>query len=561
MFRVALLLAIGLGQLARAQGESAPALPPPEAIADAGIALGAPAEATDTAAPEKPVESPTAAAAPPAEPVRPPPAAPPAAKPVEPVSAAPTPVGPANAGSPAEVPAEVRVGDTVVFTIRTSRGALTPTMRARLAADALHDAVATAQPDDVRIEHAGSVSIIYVGVAPIVQLTTEDAARAGDASLTVHADRVAAAIRQALKAEQQRSVVASTIFNVSLAVLFAVLAVFFLRRAWQFGDRAERWLEANPERVPSLRLRTVEVLNRSAVRGALSLAVAAGRWVVLLGLVYAWLIATFSLFEATRELTEKLSGVLLGPLAALASRVAASVPLIVVVGFAALTLALVLRAVRLFFTEVAHGATTVGWLPKDLAAPTGVLVQLGLVVLALILVAPVITGNPEGAFTRMGLVLLVSAGLASVPVVATGLLGVVTLFGRQLKVGDWVELGSRAGRVLGVGLLETTLRDAGGVELKVPHLLRLWNPTRVHGPTPRVRATLTIDRALATPALSARLERVLAGLGTSATVRLVEVQAAHVLLELTVSSATGDAQAAMLWLALAELEALKQEQQ
>jgi uncharacterized ion transporter superfamily protein YfcC len=75
-----------------------------------------------------------------------------------------------------------------------------------------------------------------------------------------------------------------------------------------------------------------------------------------------------------------------------------------------------------------------------------------------------------------------------------------------------------------------------------------------------VRATLTVDRTLATPALSARLERVLSGLGTSATVRLLEVQPAHVLLELTVSSASGDAQAAMLWLALAELETVKQEQ-
>lgn len=553
MFRGALLLAVCLALPSRAEDASVPApLPPGADVTPAGgEAVDSPAGSPEVVpAPPKPAD-------PPAAPKPPPPVA---VQPAEPPVQAPH-GDDSGAGQAVESSAEVRLGDTLVFTIRASRGTATPALRARTAADVLHDALATARPEDVRVEHAGTVSIVYVGAAPVIQLTPEDARRSGDASLTVHADRVASAIKQALKAEQQRSVVASTIFNVSLAVLFAVLAVFLLRRAWQLGDRAEHWLEANPERVPSLRLRSVEVLNRGAVRGSLALAVAAGRWVVLVGLVYAWLIATFSLFEATRGLTEKLSGALLGPLAALASRVAASVPLIVVVSFAALTLALVLRAVRLFFAEVAHGTTTVGWLPKDLAAPTGVLAQLGLVVLALVLVAPVITGDPDGAFTRMGLVLLGSAGLASLPVVATGLVGVVTLFGRQLKVGDWIELGPRAGRVIGLGLLETTLRDLGGVELKVPHLLRLWHPTRVHGPTPRVSATLTVDRALATPALSARLERVLAGLGTSATVRLVEVQPGHVTLELTVSSATADAQAAMLWLALAELEAVKQEKQ
>lgn len=481
---------------------------------------------------------------------------------------APGDAGVVDAGAAAEVSdagvvtvraAEVRVGDTVVFTLSVPRGTQSPEVRARIANDALEEAVTNARPEDVRVEHAGSVSIVYVGAAPVVQLTEEDAQVAGDAGLTVHADRVAAEVRQALKAEQQRTAVANTIFNVSLAVLFAVLAVFLLRRAWDFGDRAEHWLEKNPERVPALRLRTVEVLNRGAVRGALSLLVGAGRWIALLGLVYAWLIATLSLFEATRGLTEKLSGALVAPLASLASRIAAGVPLIVILFFAGLTLALVLRAARLFFSEVAQGTTTVAWLPKDLAAPTGVLAQLGLVVLALVLIAPVITGDPDGAFTRIGLVLLVSFGLASVPVVATTLVGAVTLFGRRLKVGDWVELGARMGRVINVGLLETTLRDNAGVELKVPHLSRLWNPTRVHGPTPRVTASLTVDRALATPALATRLERVLGGIGTSAVVRLVNVEAAHVTLELTLSSAAADARSAMLWLAIAEVEAAKQE--
>ncbi len=458
----------------------------------------------------------------------------------------------------AQKPAEVRVGDTVVFTLRASRAGKSAALRARAANEALREAL-VAKADDVHVESAGGVAAVYVGGRPVVQLTPEDAALAGDSSLAVHADRIAAEIRAAFAAERKRSAVAGTIFNVSLAVLFAVVAVFVLRRVWQLADRAGDWLESHPERVPALHLRSLELLNRSTVRGALWLGLGAGRWIVLIGLVYAWLIATFSLFQATQDFTGRLSGALISPLAALASRVAATVPLMVLVVFALLALALVLRAVRLFFGEVARGATTVAWLPRDLAAPTGLLVEIALVILALLLVAPVITGDADGSAPHMGLLLLGAIALASVPLLACAVVGVATLFGRWLRVGDWVELGARAGRVVRLGLLETTLRDAAGVEVRVPHLARLVHPARVHGPMPRASASLPVERALATPALAGRLERALAAVGTPAVVRLVDVGATHATLELTIASAAADARSACLWAALAELDAARRE--
>ncbi|NLZ40424.1 MAG: mechanosensitive ion channel family protein, partial [Comamonadaceae bacterium] len=309
--------------------------------------------------------------------------------------------GPARAASAAGKPAEVRVGDTVVFTLRAARAGLGAAARARAANEALREALRAA-PADVHVEPAGDYAVVYVGARPVVQLTPQDAALAGDAGLAVHADRVAAEIATALAAERSRSALAGAIFNSSLAVLFAVLALFLLRRAWQLADRAGRWLAAHPERVGALHLRTIELLNPATVRTVLRLALAAGRWIVLLGLVYAWLIATLSLFEATRGFTSELSGALLAPLATLAARSAAALPLAVVVALALAALALVLRAVRLFFGEVARGAVRLAWLPQDLAAATGMLVELGLVTAALLLVAPVITGNDEGAAPRIG---------------------------------------------------------------------------------------------------------------------------------------------------------------
>ena len=464
----------------------------------------------------------------------------------------------ARASAVAARPAEVRVGDKVAFTLRAGRGATSAAMRARAANEALHEALGGA-PAEVHVEHVGATAVVYVGERPIVQLGTEDAVLAGDSGVAVHADRVAAAIRAALEAERKRSVVAGTIFNVSLAVLFAVLALFLLRRAWQLGDRAVAWLEAHPEQVPALRLRRMELLHRGNVRTLLALGLAVGRWIVLFGLVYAWLIATFSLFEATRGFTEQLSGALLSPLATLTSRVAAAVPLLVLVFFALLLLALVLRAARLFFREVERGATRVSWLPRELAAATGVLAEVGLVIVALLLVAPVITGDDDGVGPRIALLLLGTVALASVPLVANAVLGTATLFGRRLAVGDWIEIGARTGRVARIGLLETTLRDGSGAELRVPHLARLLQPTRVHGRALQASATFVVERALATPALAARIERALGALGGGATVRLLEVRATHVTLEIALTASAADARSAALWAALAEVDAARRE--
>src|SRR5690606_16388017 len=96
-------------------------------------------------------------------------------------------------------------------------------------------------------------------------------------------------------------------------------------------------------------------------------------------------------------------------------RVATSLPVVVLVVIAGLAVAILLRVVGLFFEGLAEGTTSVAWLPPDLARPTSALLRTGMVVLALVFVAPVVTGDPDGALARSGLVALVALGVAGVP--------------------------------------------------------------------------------------------------------------------------------------------------
>ena len=450
----------------------------------------------------------------------------------------------------------MKTGDVVVFTIRGPLAGKTAEQRASAATKALRQVLAT-PPDKVRVKAEEGVYVVYVDEAPIVQLDENDAKLAGDASAQVHAQAVAELVRGALVAEQKRSAVSSTIFSVSLAVFFAFLTLFLVRKVREIASRADLWLEQNPERVPAIRLRTIEVLHPAAVRSALALAVGIARWVGQLGLVYGWLIAALSLFEATRGLTERLTGFFLVPLGNFTTRFATSLPIVAILIIAGLAVAILLRVVGLFFEGVSQGTTALGWLPADLARPTSVLIRIGMLVLALVFVAPVITGDAEGALARAGFVAVIAFGLSATPVLATSIVGAGVVFGRRIRVGEWTEVGNRVGRVTEVTLFETILEDEEANEIRVPHLALLWHPTRLHGVIPRVVVEVAVEPSLATPEFHARLLDAAASVGADPRVDLVKVELNEARFALAATTDEADARTQLLLRGAAEVAAAR----
>jgi len=559
-FSLLVLLLLTLARVGAAQpaAPAEPAKPPPTApaaSAAAPAASGAASSAPATSggpsasadAPQEEPPAPTSSAAPSAAA----PAAadtPPAFSPeiTVPVSAPPASGGDASA--------DVRLGETVAFTLRAKQGDKPASERAAAASKALKDAFDDASPEDVRVERSGEVATIYLGQAPIVQLTSADAAAAGDANLDVHADSVAAELKRAVEAEKQRTALAGRILAVCLVVFFAVVVLYLWRRIGDFAERANGWLEDNPHPIPDLRVRTLPLLNPAAFRSGLALAISVGKWVSQLTLVYLWLVAGLSFFETTRPYTDRINGIILQPFLALASRVAGSLPITVVVAIAVLVVAIILRVVGLFFESVREGTTELEWLTPELARPTSILVRAGLVLVTLVFAAPVLTGHPDGALATAGLVGLGTIGLASVPVVGCCVAGVLVVYGRRLRVDEHVRIGDHTGRIVDVGLVDFTIEDVDGNEVRLPYLLTLVRPVALLGAAPRVTVQIPVPRQGATQALVDRLRGAIAGAGDDPRVAIEAVAVATISLSLSVSSASPEARGQLHVLALKELE-------
>jgi small-conductance mechanosensitive channel len=387
----------------------------------------------------------------------------------------------------------VRLRDRNILEIRTGQGAKSPAARAQAASQALERMLDEHDFPDVHVEEQGDLAVVFGGAVPIVQLRPADAAAAGDASLSIHAASVAAKISEALRSERQRKAIIEMVFALSLFVFSALIAVLLLGKLRELAGKAHAWVEGHPEKLPALRIHRIDLVRAAAVRGALLVALRIGRLLSQLGIAYGWILFATSLFDSTRTYTERLTGFVLTPLSALIGRVGSALPLLVIAMAALLATVLLVRFVGLFFGSVARGETTVGWLPSDLAVPTGALVRIGIVIAALLLAAPLITGNDDGALARAGVAALLAVGFASAPVLASVGAGIPAVYGRKVRVGDYAEVGGRAGRVLAVNLLEVRLEDGEGCEIRVPHLMSLLHPTRIVGGSPAARLEVTVD--------------------------------------------------------------------
>ena len=296
----------------------------------------------------------------------------------------------------------------------------------------------------VRVERSGDEAVLFAGDRPILTFGPEDAIAARDTSAADTAERAAVRVREALAKEQSRSAALLTLLSIALVVLAGMVALFFARKIGQLEARARAFSpKEHPERIPAIRLQSIEVVRPESLRAALLIATAASRVLLRLGIVYGWVLIGLSLFEPTRAYAEQLSGFVFGPLYALLARLIGSLPLLAVAAIAAIALIVLVRFVGLFFEGVARGQTNLDWLPADLAAPTSILVRSAVVIGFFVVAAPLAAGDDDGALARAGTVVVAALGLSTTPLLASAAVGAVVVYGRRISVGDWVKWAGR----------------------------------------------------------------------------------------------------------------------
>ena len=419
--------------------------------------------------------------------------------------------------------AQVTLHGATVFTLRSELPDPKLATRASHASRALSAIADSKDPIDARIEPHGSEAYLFIGKRLLVQLRESDAKAAGLRDTQAYAAQVSARVGDALRAERKRSAIANTVFSISLVVFFGLITLFLLRKVADFAVRAQTYLDEHPDKVPAVQLSSFEVLGPASVRSVLMVSLSVGRWLGLLGLFYAWLVISLSLFESTRGYTLQLTGLVLSPISGLLGRVAGALPLFGLALIGAAATSVVVRLVSLFFASVARQETRLSWLPPELAPAASFVLNAAVILSALAFGAPIITGDRSGALARLGDLSIIFVGVALLPLFACMAVGVGVIFLRRLVVGGRFAYGGELGRVKHIALTHVHLQADDGQDVFVPHVLALVHPTRIHASEPEISVDIEVSASVDPKQVIDVLTR-----ETRAAVEVIEIDGAHV---------------------------------
>jgi len=365
-------------------------------------------------------------------------------------------------------PLTLRRRTIVVF--RAPLGAVTPAERAAAAArrlDALADSAGTDSIDAHRIAEGILVS---VGGQAVFTIAPADVDTAGGQTLASVADDATARLRLALAAAREERSIPHLMWGAGLAALATIL--FFL--ALRVLAIVRRFVIAKLPAAASTGLLEPSVAGFTLVsqerlilfvRRLLDVVI----WAAGLFTAYLWLAFVLTRFAYTRVWGEALGSYLATTVTRLALAALAGIPGLFTVVLIFIATRWIARLVTAFFDAVEGGTVEVPWVHPETAHPTRRIVVALLWLFAVVVAYPYLPGSGSDVFKGVSVFAGLVLSLGSSGIVNQGMSGLVLMYARALRPGDYVRIGETEGTVRALGMLSTKIRTMKGEDVVLPN--------------------------------------------------------------------------------------------
>lgn len=383
-----------------------------------------------------------------------------------------------------------------VATLRAQQLGLTPSERAASAAAELERLAQRGGGERVTRRSVPQGQAILVNGTMAFTLLDEDAD--GAQPLEEMADQVVASVTRVLRESRDADSLPALIRAGGLAALASLIAVLLLWALRAGRSRFAVWLaRLAHEKTESLKVGGELVLQRDRVLGGVRKVVAACYWLAVLLVLYEWLGTVFALFPATRAWGEQLHRFLLDALYRIGSGIGSAIPNLVIAFLILMLAKLAVDVSNALFERVERGVVRLPWLDHDSVRPTRRLVSVAIWLFAVAMAYPYLPGAQTAAFQGLSVLVGLMVSLGASSVVGQAASGLILMYTRTLRVGEYVSVGDAEGRVMELGIFSTRIRTGVGEELSVPNSLVLGNVTRnrsrsVEGDGYLVDASVTI---------------------------------------------------------------------
>jgi small-conductance mechanosensitive channel len=373
-------------------------------------------------------------------------------------------------GSTQAEPATLVLWNRPIVTFRGTVGGVAPEQRASNARARIEALPTGATDEKIAVGQAsiGSLEglILSVGGHAVFGIVPADLDPESETTLEQAASAAASRLQELLAARAAQRDIPATLKGIGWSVLallgfvFSVKLVLKIRQVTVgkltaiFGDR--RLSIGGIDIIP-----TLATVERATFR-VLS-------WALILGLSYVFLMLVFHQFPLTVPLGQRLGDYLISHALGAGRAVILSLPsLLAAVGVLMITHALSLWVSRLL-VEVEHGLREVAWLAKEQAKATRRIASGVVWVLGIATAYPLLPWSASLAFQGMSVILGLAVSFASGGLINHWVSGLVVLYARSFRVGEYVAVGETEGTVTEMGALATKLRTMRSEEISIPN--------------------------------------------------------------------------------------------
>jgi small-conductance mechanosensitive channel len=295
------------------------------------------------------------------------------------------------------------------------------------------------------------------------------------------AEAARAALAEALEArrDQRRWPVLLRGVGVALAATVALVVALWL--SW----RLSQWLGLHV--APMLRGRSLSTIGRYGSGLVLRLSQVLALFVSA-ALFFGWLEVVLHAFPITRPLSLRLFGLVIDAAQQVGSGIVDAVPGLIVVAVIALVAQGVIELSNAIFRGVEQGRISLPGLHPDTAGASRQLAAVLIWAVALVAAYPSLPGSDSDVFKGFSVFLGVVVTIGSSGLVQQAMSGLVLVYSRALKVGEYVVVGQEGstleGAVVEVGALATRLAAATGEIITVPNAVLVGTSVRNYSRQP-----------------------------------------------------------------------------
>ena len=375
---------------------------------------------------------------------------------------------PAAAPAIARASAEVRLYNRTVTTFRASIFDTSPAERAESAARRLRQLLRESGEGKVAVKKVPQGRAITIdGKFAFLVLPGDVNAEAGE-SIDATARRSAESLER-IVSESQESRNLDTLLRNALKALAATAVAGAL--LWVLarirGGIARSIASLGSRHAGHLQVAGHAVFGRDQVFFLARAITVTIFWVLAAIVVYEWLAFTLSHFPWTRPWGEGLFGATVNLATQITTGILGALPNLAVAATIFWIAWIASKFVDRTLQPFVSGEVETARLDRDTARPTRKLLTIAVWIFALAMAYPYLPGSDSDAFKGLSVLVGVMVSLGSSSLVGQAASGLIVMFTRTLRPGEYVRIGEHEGTVVELGSFTTKIRTGLGEELSI----------------------------------------------------------------------------------------------